>query len=584
VGQGFRRVGAAFGVGALLVVLAAAPANAATTGVGSSSGGETLVGVDYGDVIAAAVLNEFNDDTIDPAVGVPTASETLAPLDVHSVTQPALDALSAPRTQVQSTGAEQSANPAPPAINLQSLGIPGFEGAINPASLSALVDANGAKSALTSTMARLNALGVVSIDSSNVNLGGLAGPTSATSDRSVTADAITVLDLQALLNLLGLDVSELSNLTLATLLDDLGQLGALNDLLGTSFVDPTDVTDEIATLNSAINSAQSTLDTVTAVLAAAQNTLNVAASAEAACHPACAQPIIDALTAAQNAFATAQTAVNEAQAAVDTLQGDLDDLIQALLNLSASAPLIEIDGLTAGATALAADTVGNSKAIVTARINDLRIAGVSLGSIDATTTIDEIKALASTATDTLNGILGSDLSDLLDNLLSIKLFDQSTNVGTAGDYVTSEANVVALALTITPPNICDLVGALLTDGILTEGVVPDGVDAPAAPVRSLLAQLGSINPLCVPLDELQSQAIAGFPALTDPIAFTVASVNSTAEFKVAPAAATVTPTQEPLPRTGLNTMLLLLFGGLMVVAALGVRRVTAAARETTDRR
>jgi hypothetical protein len=30
-------------------------------------------------------------------------------------------------------------------------------------------------------------------------------------------------------------------------------------------------------------------------------------------------------------------------------------------------------------------------------------------------------------------------------------------------------------------------------------------------------------------------------------------------------------------------MLLLLFGGLMVVAALGVRRITETARETTDR-
>src|SRR4051812_28917003 len=148
--NGFRRAVAAFSLVALGSVIAAAPAAAADppTGVSNAGGGLTLVSLDYGDIIKAVLSGEAGNDTIDPVNGVPTASEGLGVLNVKSVTLPQLDALSVAPVQTTSTGAKDEKTTT--LIDLSTLGAPGLAGLINPATLSSLVDTDGAKSALSS--------------------------------------------------------------------------------------------------------------------------------------------------------------------------------------------------------------------------------------------------------------------------------------------------------------------------------------------------------------------------------------------------------------------------------------------------
>src|SRR3954470_15124741 len=172
----FRRSVAAFSLSALASVVAAAPATAADppTGVSNSVGGLSIVSVDYGNILKATLVGEHNSDTIDPASGVPTATQVLAALTLNSGAIPALDALSVTPVQTTSTGPEDQKTTT--LLDLSTIGAPGVVGTINPATLSSLVDAAGAKSTLTSTLANVNALGVIGVDSASVTLGGLAGP------------------------------------------------------------------------------------------------------------------------------------------------------------------------------------------------------------------------------------------------------------------------------------------------------------------------------------------------------------------------------------------------------------------------
>jgi len=136
---GFRRFVAAFSLVALVSVIAAAPANAATpTGVGTSGGAVSLAGLDYGAIIKATLLGENNSDTIDPLKGTPTAIETLSPLSTHTAL---LGDLSLPVVKTTTTGPLDQKNVAQ--VDLSTLGVPGLNGKIIPATLRALVDSLG---------------------------------------------------------------------------------------------------------------------------------------------------------------------------------------------------------------------------------------------------------------------------------------------------------------------------------------------------------------------------------------------------------------------------------------------------------
>jgi len=560
----FRRAFAAFGLLALISVIAAAPANAATpTGVGTSGGNATLLSVDYGDIIQASLLGESNSDTIDPANGTPTATEALAPLTVHSVAVPALDLATVPTIQTTSTGATDQKTTA--LLDLSTLGVPGLTGAVDPATLTSLVDTNGARSALSSTLADLDALGLINVHSVVASLGGLAAPGSSTANRSLTADAITVLDLQGLLNLLGLDVTNLSFDQLLGLVDSLGLVPALNDAV--PGLNAASIQDVVTYANQVIASIIS------------NNTKLVQLQAIAVCTGLEPVVVLLGINCGQlgTTISSVTTALNAAVAQVTAL-------VQGVLDVVAGTPLVAIDGVTVGAVATAKDTVANSSALVTGAINDIRVGGLDLGGVDANATLDQVEALATNVVTTLNGALAS-IDPSLANLISLDLLHRATAVSTSGDYVNAVAGITAATLTITPPDLCDLISHLAGH----EVAVPGGVTLPATPVTELLGDVGSLVPPCLALDSVQQQrlapqAVGGFPGLTGPVTFKAASVNSAATFKAVAAPATpTTPTSPSLPRTGMNETLLLIVGGLMAAAALGIRRASAAPDQLPSR-
>jgi hypothetical protein len=217
---------------------------------------------------------------------------------------------------------------------------------------------------------------------------------------------------------------------------------------------------------------------------------------------------------------------------------------------------------------------------VTAAINDIRVGGIDLGGINANTALDQVQAVTTAAMTTLSQVLGT-IDPSLANLLSLQLFQQATSVAQNGDYVQALAGITALALTITPPDICAVVNHVLAGTPISS--LTSGLTLPATPVTAVLDQLGSIVPNCIPTlggaalrAAVPSGAVA---ALTGPITLKAASVASAAEFKVgATPALPGAPGSPALPRTGMNETLLLIMGGLMAAFALGLRRVTAPAR------
>jgi LPXTG-motif cell wall-anchored protein len=380
-----------------------------------------------------------------------------------------------------------------------------------------------------------------------------------------------------LLNLLGLTLNNLPISDVLSLLGQLGEIDAVNTIIGTTnFSDPTDIQADIDTLNAGIDSAQATLDTANAALTAAQSALDLCLLGN---------PLLcSAQTAARDA---AQAAVTAAQTTVDAVQAELTTLLQTVVNVLTQTPLLSVGGVKAGAFATAADTVANSTASVVGSIDHVMVGGLDLGAVDVAATLDQASALLdSVMTDRNNALTVVDPS--LANILSIKLFDHSTDVSQAGDYVQSLANVTALAVTITPPNICDLVNSVFDKA---GPFLPNNLDLPTDPVTDALTDLGSGVADCftqvVPTVRGASVQASVLPegtlaALTGPITLTTASVSSAATFKAA--ATPETPATPQLPRTGMNETLLLVVGGLMAAAALGLRRITSPATVRSRRK
>jgi hypothetical protein len=595
-----RRTIAAGLLTVLAFALLAAPSNAnsGVPGVGSAGGSTTVAGIDAGDLIKLALINEQSASSIDPANGVPTATETLSPLTIASGTLPALNALSVPTVQTTSTG--EADHKGTELLDLGSLPQPApvLSGKINPASLTSLVNADGAQSSLSSTLANLGVLGgVATVDSASVELGGVAGPTSSTATRAVTIDGITVLDLRAVLRMVGLDLDKLSLSTLTNLIDSLGLIDTLNaltglhlskasDLLGmvnTPAVDAATLAADNAqkafdTAQATLDSASTALDDAAANLAPAQGALDAAATnltnaqnaaAGVLCGlplppAACAtlaqaqadfnsakatyDPLKAAFDAKKAAFDVAQTALNTAKSALDlalktlndlitTLSGTLKTLLDGVVKTLDLQPLLRVEGIQVGSIATAADTVENSGAATVGEIRNIRLGGIDLGGLNADATLGQVQALAGQATEYVNAVLGL-ISPKLANLVKFELFKRSSEVAQSGSYVNAVAGITGLVATVTPPDLCGVLNDVLSQ-LPSGGTSLPGVTLPPLPVSGVLATLGSV----VNCSVAGLSATAIVPALTTPLTITAARANSVSSF--AAAQQTTTTTSNP---------------------------------------
>jgi len=651
---GGRRIAAAGVLTVMAAALFAAPSHAAgPQGVGSAGGSTTLAALDAGDLLKLALVGEQSAASIDPAKGTPSATETVTPLTVVSKTLPALDNLTTPAVATNSTGAPDTKQTA--AIDLGSVPQPAplLSGTVNAASLSSLVDSSGAHSTMNATLANIAvAAGVAKIDSANVDLGSVAGPNQSSASRSVTVDGVTVLDLRALLQMVGLDLNKLPLQTLADLIQQLGLLDTLNAATGQNFGSAADIVSALTTpaitnaqnavnaAQAAVNTAQSTFDGAQTALASAQTSLASAqtqltsanqtlASATAAAtgllcgtidiaNPLCvavaqAQAGVtaatNAVTVAQTAFNTAQTAFNTAKSALDaaiaalnaalatlnSVLGQLQGVIDGLANTLELRPLLRVEGISVGASSLAADTVANSSAVITATIGNIKVGGINLGGVDVGATLDQVLALANQATQAVDNVLSS-ISPQLANLVHIELFKHSTDVSQDGGYVNALAGITGLLATITPPDVCALLNDVLTKLPVGLNSLP-GVTLPALPISGVLSTIGSTLNCSVP-GILRAQAT--IPALTTPITLAAAQANSAAAFTpnqqsttTTTTTTTTTPTNgtpassgtpattttsEPLPRTGADNALFLFAGALLLTVAYATRRTMVAVK------
>lgn len=598
-----RRAFAAGAVALILTALIAAPSSraAGASGVGSAGGSTTLAALDTGDLLKLALVGEQSSATIDPADGTPTASESVTPLTVVSQTLPALDNLSTPAVATNSTGAPDTKQTAQ--IDLASVPQPAplLSGTVNAASLSSLVDSSGAHSTMNATLANLAvASGIAKIDSASVDLGSVASPTQSSSDRTVTVNGITVLDLRALLQLVGLDLNKLPLQTLADLIQKLGLLDTLNAATGQNFGSAADIVSALTTpaitnaqnavntaqaavntaqttfdsAQSALDTAQTNLDSATAQVTSATSALNAAETAvtgagltDALCQlpinsvlPVCtalasAQAVLASATSAQGvaqtAFNTAQTAFNTAKAALDaafaalnsalatlnSVLGQLQGVIDGLANTLELQPLLRVEGIEVGASSLAADTIDSSSAVTTAKIGNVKVGGINLGGVDVGATVDQVLALADQATQAVDNVLAS-ISPQLANLVHIELFKHSTDVSQNGNYVNALAGITGLLATITPPDVCALLNDVLTKLPVGLNSLP-GVTLPQLPISGVLSTLGSTLNCSVP-GILQAQAT--IPVLTTPITLAAAQANSAAAFTPTQASTTTTST------------------------------------------
>jgi hypothetical protein len=522
-----------------------------------------------------------------------------------SVTLPALDAATLPSVQTTSTGDPDVKSTA--VLDLATLPGGVLSGTVNPATLTSVVDANGAASALTSTLANVGALGgVANIDSASANLGGVAAPDSSTANRSVTVNGVTVLDLRALLNLLGLDLNKLPLGTLTGLIGQLNLVGAVNTATNSAFATADQLLTAVTNAETAagpalaaISPAQSAVDQATAALSAANGALAAAsANFAAACAivnvPLVCDPLQALVNSAQGNVTSARGVLATAKAALATLQATLagvlatlNNLLNGIGNVLGTAKLLEVEGVQVGAIATAKDTIENSSAIVAGTIGDIKIGGLDLGGIDANAALGEISALAGQVTSQLNAILAT-ISPSLGNLVNIELFNQATDVTQNGDYVKAVARIAGLIATVTPPDLCAVLNDVVAQLPVGGNSLP-GVSLPTLPVAGLLTTLGSVVSCSTAgAASMRGAAVVALPALLSPVTLTAAEAGSVAEFRPVVAADTpaapgspatpAAPGSPALPRTGMNETLLLVIGGLMAAFALGLRRVSVPAK------
>ncbi|MEY2454703.1 MAG: hypothetical protein QOD92_4277 [Acidimicrobiaceae bacterium] len=572
----FRRVVAAFSLVTLITVIAASPSNAANapTGVGSTGGGATLVSLRVGEltnIVDAQLVRELNGTSIDSALATPNAFQSLSALvatsdllDLSSVNTPEI------RTETEGAQKQQVTD----LLKFEDFIDPAIlSGSVNPATLVSVLDAAGARSSLNSTLTDVSVLsGVANVDSSALTITGNSSPTEAVAGRNVVADGITVLNLGMLLDVLGLSLDDLSLQQIFDLVIATGSLDAIADALHIPLdlvqvaVAPVLAQEEfVAAKQTAVDDAN---DALTSCLADLVNCLDQAGL--------------------EADLADAEAALASAQGILDIMLAPFAELAAFAVNLLSGTPLVQVGKITAGAVATARDTVPNSAATTGGRVESVQIAGLDpVGPID----LADGQAAVDAAVAELNGSLSSILSIVdpdLANLLQLELLSHDEQLGVEAGYVKSLANITGLAVTITPPNLCDVYENLDVHQFPVLNIALD--DAPSA--APLLEELGLTQVCEVPQNvaELTSdvQPNIAVPlvevttaALTEPLSFQTASVGSTAEFKVA--AAPAVPETPALPRTGMNETLLLVIGGLMAAVALGLRRASAPVKVRANR-
>lgn len=539
----------AVAAGALLAATVGPPAHAATTGVGSTAGTLTVLGLDAGSLVSLDLLADRGDANTNPAVGAAKASAELAALLVES---PALGvSQTVPVVSTSSTGEKTSASQAvTPVAN------PVVSGSLLPIDLSAAVDANGAVSSLSGGLADLDVLGgILSLAGTDLGLGSTAATDNANGVRGLSVDAVSVLDLEALLAGLGIPLTDLPLDTVLGLVESLGLLPTLAstlETLGLPALAPEDLSVEAI-----------------AGLIAEAGVIEAAADAIATGgEELCTNEIIGTVGGVLGlpAESTCETIVTEVEAVVDTIPAIdtlLGDTLQAVLDILDGAALVSLDGITVNVVTKATDQVATSVADVTAQLEGLTVGPLAIPAVDLTATAAELNAVLGQVESTLGGILGG-IDPSLADLVDIGLLEENTSVTQSNGAIVSDAAFTALRVDVLP-NVAELLA--LIEGLagvesIGDLLAAEGVDVPAGPLDELTALLDNVPTSGLEVD-------GGVLPLSEGVGVRVGSLSQRSTFAAVATPANPVPA---LPNTGSNDGLMLLIGGAALVGAIGARR------------
>lgn len=525
----------------------AAPASAATPGVGTTVGSLEVLSLDVGDLLGLDLLSDFaiaNTDTETDPAGASAAIKALvvdAPLLLPAPLE--LGVL-----DVSSDGeAETASNDS---VDLTDAA-PVVGGSLLPTALSAALGEPGATSTSSGGVATLDILGgIAGLDSTELGIAANSLTEQADGGRRLVLDNLAVLDLADLLAGLGIPLDLLPLDTILDLIDGLGltdqlgdalaelglPIGTLGDLNAESLLG---LIEDVASLDAILDGGDPG-----ALCDVGNETISgVAGGLLGAVDPGLVLDTCDQVVSV-----------------IDNLPvvGDLlDSTLDTVLGLLDGTALLELNALDVTIITKATDSLETSVADITATLGGITVAGVEIPEVD-------LAAAVAQATAQLDTILAT-IDPLLEGLglLDIGILEQEAGVTEDGDAITSLAEFTGLRV--------DVAG--LTDdvlgGVLANLPVEDSVGA-------LLADLGGQLP-ANPITDLLGQTDA-LSALSDGMSLRVASLGQTSTFtevlnSTATPGAPAAPAAPQLPQTGSNDALMLALAALAAGGALGIRRV-----------
>jgi hypothetical protein len=536
-------------VGTMGQVHAAAP-----TGVGTATVSTTILGVNLGDgsLLNVKILADQSRSTIDPVTNkTADAFTTLTPLHIGSTAVAAANYDAPALESRQPVGAATNEK----SVSLSPAGLTSvIDGKVDLASLTSAVDANGARSSLSATLADLSLVGgLANVHAVSSALNTNAAPTASTGTRSIKIDALTVLNLGDLLKGLGINITDLSVAQVNSLLTALktAVTGVPNG--STLAATITSIQGEVTTLNAAITSGiglvNGTAGTVVTLLG------------------------LGGLIPPATVATITGTPAQQTQLLINALNSALATLLNTAATTINGLALVRVDGVNVGVTTKAADTVANSVATLNGTLGSVSVGGVDLPPVSLSDTLAQLQAAQQTITDTVNGALatitapvgGSPVS--LQNAVSIALFnkDVAPAVTTAGGYTDAKAGITAIKATVKPPvNLAGLVGALKAQTVGGTSIGSLVTTAGGALPTTLASGMTSLN---------TTLGTAATGALAQGVTVNAVQVLGESLFAPTPAPAVAAPTPGgTLPRTGGPTTVPWAALGLLLVAlGLGLR-------------
>ena len=573
-----------------LVAATVTPASAETAGVGSTSGALTALGLDVGGLLQLDLLSDNGSATTDPAAGVPSAAAALTALAVEQPTTGLSEAISV--FEVESTGEPKTAgqDSAVPIDNAV------LKGSVLPTLLGAGVTPDGAVSGVTSGIGQLDVLGgILSLGSSDSDLGTSVLPIAAGGERSLALDAITILDLEALLAGLGIPLTELPTDTILALVDSLGitqldpvlaqldaalaQLQPLLDELGLGDFELDELSD-LTDLPGVIEDLEGGIDLLSGVQSGSQTVTTTTCELVGGLLGSvlnCTDTVSVVNGATQQVTALAPQ--------LDALTALLDQLLPGLLedalDLLKGQNLLSLEGLDVSVLTKATDDLATSVADVEAALGAIKVGNLTVPLDGVLDTADQVNAVVAQVQGLVDGVLGTiDLG--LADLIDIGLLEEQTSVTQAEDgTIVSKATFNGVRVDVLP-----IVGELsgVLDGILAGlggadsiGATLEGLGVPVADPLSVLPLDSALGDL--PIPDL-TQVVQGTAALEllDGLSLRTASLTQESTYvlgsTVTPGApaAPASPAGPSLPTTGGNGTMLLLMAGIAAAGALGLRR------------